>query len=71
MTPEFATIRQPEHPVYALTTYELAGYRRELEKTLAALPEHAPASELVRRLLAEVLAEQADRMKIASRPVTR
>ena len=24
MTPEFATIRQPEHPVYALTTYELA-----------------------------------------------
>jgi hypothetical protein len=71
MTPEFATIRQPEHPVYALTTYELTGYRRELEKTLAALPEHAPASEPVRRLLAEVLAEQADRMKIARRPVTR
>jgi hypothetical protein len=38
MTHEFATIRQPEHPVYALTTYELAAYRRELEKTLTALP---------------------------------
>jgi len=71
MTPEFAAIRQPEHPVYALTTYELAGYRRELEKTLAALPGHAPARELVRRLLAEVLAEQADRVEIARRPVTR
>jgi len=71
MTPESATIRQPEHPVYALTTYELAGYRCELEKTLTALPENAPASEPVRRLLAEVLAEQADRMKIARRPVTR
>ena len=71
MTPEFATIRQPEHPVYALTTYELPGYRRKLEKTLTALPEHAPASELVRRLLAEVLAEQADRIEIARRSVTR
>ncbi len=71
MTPEFATIRQPEHPVYALTTYEPADYRRELEKTLTVLPEHAPASEPVRRLLAEVLAEQADRMEIARRPVTR
>ena len=33
------------------------GYQRELEKTLTALSEHAPASEPVRRLLAEVLAE--------------
>ena len=44
MTPESVTIRQPEHPVSALTTYELAGYRRELEKTLAALPGRAPAA---------------------------
>ena len=71
MTAESVTIRQPEHPVSALTTYELAGYRRELEKTLAALPGHAPARELARRLLAEVLAEQADRAEIARRPVTR
>lgn len=71
MTPESVTIRQPEHPVSALTTYELAGYRRELEKALAALPEHAPARDLARRLLAEVLAEQADRVEIARRPVTR
>ena len=71
MTPESAAIGQPEHPVYALTTYELAGYRRELEEALTALPGHAPASEPVRRLLAGVLAEQADRMEIARRPVTR
>ena len=71
MTQQSVTIRQPEHPVFALTTYELAGYRRDLEKTLTALPEHAPASELVRRLLAEVLAEQADRVEIARRPVIR
>ena len=71
MTHEFVTIRQPAHPVFALTTYELAGYRRELEKTLAALPKHAPASELARRLLSEVLAEQADRVEIARRSVTR
>ena len=71
MTPESVTIRQPEHPVSALTTYELAGYRRELEKTLAALPGHALASALARRLLPEVLAEQADRADIARRPVTR
>jgi hypothetical protein len=71
MTHESVTIRQPGHPVYALTTYELVGYRHELEKTLTVLPEHAPASELARRLLAEVLAEQADRADIARRPVTR
>jgi hypothetical protein len=71
MTAESVTIRQPEHPVYAPTTYELADYRRELEKTLTALPGHAPAGEPVRRLLAEVLAEQADRMEIARRSVTR
>ena len=71
MTAESVTIRQPEHPVFALTTYELAGYRRALEKTLAVLPGHAPARELARRLLAEVLAEQADRAAIARRPVTR
>ncbi len=71
MTPESVTIRQPEHPVPTLTTYELASYRRELAKTLAAMPGHAPARELARRLLAEVLAEQADRADIARRPVTR
>ena len=61
MAHEFVTLRQSEHPVYALTTYELASYRRE----------HAPASNLVRRLLARVLAEQADRVEIARRSVTR
>ena len=35
----------PPHPLYALTTYELARYRRELEHALAALPgPRAPAA---------------------------
>ena len=71
MTSESVTIRQPEYPVFALTTYELAGYRRELEKTLARRARARPGPELARRLLSEVLAEQADRADIARRPVTR
>jgi len=59
--PGCGTIRQPEHQAYALTTYEPARYR---------LPEHAPATELVRRMLAEVLAQQTDRAEIARRSVT-
>jgi hypothetical protein len=70
MTHQSVTIRQPEHPVFALTTYEPTDYRRELEKTLGALPEHALARELARRLLSEVLAEQAYRAAIARRSVT-
>ena len=34
------TVEQPAHPVHALTTYELKNYRRELEHSLRALPEH-------------------------------
>jgi hypothetical protein len=71
MTHESVTIRQPGHPVYALTTYELAGYRRELEEALGALPVDAPAGEPIRRLLAGGPAEQADRAEIARRAVTR
>lgn len=29
---ELVTVNQPKHPLHALTTYELAGYRRDLEK---------------------------------------
>ena len=41
----------------SMSPEQAMGYQRELEKTLTALSEHAPASEPVRRLLAEVLAE--------------
>ena len=32
------TIEPPEHPLHALTTYELSRYRRELEHALKTLP---------------------------------
>jgi hypothetical protein len=53
----------PVHPLPALTTFELASYRRQLETALAA-PGSAQAG--LRDSLAAVLAEQADRARIAA-----
>jgi hypothetical protein len=55
----------PQHPTHALTTYELSRYRRELEHALKELPAHAPVRELLHGKLAEVLAEEDSRIKIA------
>lgn len=66
MTAEPATVPQPGHPVPALTTFELRDYRRELEHALTTLPEHAPVRGLLRDKLADVLAEQECRAKIAA-----
>ena len=63
------TVESPEHPLHALTTYELSRYRRELEHALKALPEHAAVRELLRTKLAGVLAEQESRVAIAAAPV--
>jgi hypothetical protein len=65
MTAEPVTVQPPKHPMYALTTYELSRYRRELEHALKALPERAPVRELLQGKLAEVLAEQDSRIRIA------
>ena len=62
-------VEPPEHPLDALTTYELSRYRRELEHALKALPEHAAVRELLRTKLAGVLAEQESRVAIAAAPV--
>ena len=51
--------------MHALTTYELSRYRRELEHALKELPEHASVRELLQGRLAEVLAEEDSRAKIA------
>ena len=69
MTTEPATVEPPEHPLHALTTYELSRYRRQLEHALKALPEHAAVRELLRGKLAEALAEQESRVVIADAPV--
>jgi hypothetical protein len=65
MTAEAVTVHPPEHPMHALTTYELSRYRRELEHALKELPEHAPVRELLHGKLAEVLEEEDSRAKIA------
>jgi hypothetical protein len=70
MTPEPATVSQPQHPVDALTTFELSNYRRELEHALTAppagtSPEHAAARELLQDRLGEVLGEQESRARIS------
>jgi hypothetical protein len=58
------TVEPPEHPIHALTTYELSRYRRQLEHALKTLSEHAA----VREKLAEVLTEQESRAVIAHAP---
>jgi hypothetical protein len=67
MTAEPASIPQPGHPLYALTTSELRAYREDLEHALTAPPGHAERRKLLQDKLAEVLAEQESRAKIAGR----
>ena len=59
MTPD-----PPPHRLSALTTYELTGYRRELERALSVIPGTAPVVALLRTHLAEVLAEQEARTRL-------
>jgi hypothetical protein len=65
MTAEPVTVQPPKHPMHALTTYELSRYRRDLEHALKELPEHAPVRQRLQGKLAEVLAEEDSRAKIA------
>jgi hypothetical protein len=55
----------PAHPIGALTTYELAAYRRELEQALT-VPAAVPARDDLHRQLAAVLAEQESRAQNAA-----
>jgi hypothetical protein len=57
---------EPSHPVHALTTYEIARYRRELEHAIKGVSPDAPVQDDLRRKLDEVIAEQAERAKIAA-----
>jgi hypothetical protein len=56
---------EPKHPLHALTTYEISRYRRELERAIKGIPADAPVQTDLREKLDEVLAEQAERMRIA------
>jgi hypothetical protein len=63
-TAEPATVEQPKHPVHALTTYELARYRRELEHALKTLPRHAEVRALLQQRLTDVRTEQQARTQL-------
>ncbi len=61
---EVVTIEKPKHPLYALTTYEITRYRRELEHALRTLPGHTEVRALLQQRLADVLAEQEARAQL-------
>jgi hypothetical protein len=61
-------IVRPPHALAALTTYELAGYRRELEHAITFFDKQDPVPPARGMLQAEldgILAEQADRARIS------
>jgi hypothetical protein len=70
MTPaDPVPVDQPQHPLHALTTFELRGYRRQLENAIAFFDKTDPApparDDLQARLDA-VLAEQEDRATLTA-----
>jgi hypothetical protein len=67
MPAEPATVDSPKHPIYALTTGEISRYRRELERAIAGIAPDAPVQADLKRRLDEVLAEQEQRARAATR----
>jgi hypothetical protein len=62
-------VNQPEHPLPAMTTYELRDYRRDLETAIAFFDRQAPVPPVRDRLQAtldDVIAEQDDRKRLTS-----
>ena len=63
------SVNQPEHPLPAMTTYELRDYRRDLETAIAFFDRQTPVPPARNRLQAtldDVIAEQDDRKRLAS-----
>jgi hypothetical protein len=68
MATDLVTVEQPKHPLHALTTFELRDFRRQLESAIAyfdAKNPVPPARADLQARLAEVIAEQEDRKRIA------
>lgn len=62
------SVNQPEHPLPAMTTYELRDYRRDLEIAIAFFDRQTPVPMDRNRLQArldDVIAEQEDRQRLA------
>jgi hypothetical protein len=67
MTVEPVTVDQPPYPLHALTTFELAGYRRQLQRAIAyfdAQDPVPPTREDLQARLDAVIAEEDARAKI-------
>ena len=60
MTADPGHVAPPKHPVYALTTFELAAYRQQLEHALAAAPGPATTLEQLRQRLHSYKADHKD-----------
>jgi hypothetical protein len=61
-------VDQPRHPLHALTTFELADYRRQLERAVAFFDTKDPVPPVradMQASLDAVLAEEDSRRKIA------
>jgi hypothetical protein len=69
MPVETVTVEQPKHPLNALTTYELAYYRRRLENALAFLDKQDPVPAIrvnLQAALDNVITEQQDRARLTA-----
>ena len=69
MPVESVTVEPPEHPLQALTTYELTYYRRRLENAIAFLGKQDPVPGIradMQAALDRVIGEQEDRARIAA-----
>jgi hypothetical protein len=60
-------VDEPKHPLPQLTTYELAAYRRQLQAAVAFFERtQAPVLARMQDKLAQVVAEQDDRTRLAA-----
>jgi hypothetical protein len=70
MATDPATVAPPKHPLYALTTSELSGYRRQLESAILCYDGMDPvpqARDDLQTKLDDVIVEQDDRVRLAAR----
>jgi hypothetical protein len=68
MTTGPVTVEPPKHPLHALATFELTGYRRRIEKAIAFLDRQDPVPPFradLQAALDAVLAEEDSRRKLA------
>jgi hypothetical protein len=68
MTAEPVTVEQPKHRMSQLATFELRDYRRQLERAIVFFDSQdpvPPARDRLQASLDALLAEQAERARIA------